>query len=314
MSELDKAVQRPNLVILLGPTGSGKSSLAIHLALALQTEIISADSRYLYRQLNIGTAKPTSKELAVVKHHLINCADLESPWSIGEYKARVEVLIDKLNAQGKIPILVGGTGQYIRSFMQNWQIPELEPDHRLRDVIESIGKEIGFDNLHRSLTLLDPEASKFIDYRNHRRTIRALEVIFSTGQRFSELRKKGESPFNLLVLGLAWERAELYQRIDARINQMIGKGFIEEVRSLLEKGYRQDLLKMGVIGYSEIVSFLDGEISFEDSLMLIKRNTRKYVRRQANWFKSDDPNIHWLNAQDPDILEQMLDLVSSKFG
>ena len=304
---------KPKLIIMLGPTASGKTGLAIQLAQALNTEIISADSRYLYKELNIGTAKPTQDELAQVRHHLINCTILDQPWSIGEYKTEAEKLIQRLNDEGKIPILSGGTGQYIRAIRQNWQIPELEADDCMRTVIEGIGKEIGFEKLHDNLRVIDPEAASFIDFRNHRRTVRALEVIFKTGVRFSQIRSKETSPYDSLIIGLEWERKELYERIDSRIEQMLQEGFIEEVRQLIENGYKNALLKMGVIGYSELIAFLDGQTSLEEAVVLIKRNTRKYVRRQVNWFKPTDPEIHWLKAQDPAILKKMLDLVRAKF-
>lgn len=307
------ATQKPKLIILLGPTASGKTSLAIQLAQALETEIISADSRYLYCQMNIGTAKPSAEELSLIRHHMVNCADLDQPWSIGEYKTKVEELIIDLNRAGKIPIMVGGTGQYIRAFMQNWQIPELEADHKLRDAIEAIGHEQGFEKLHQQLAILDPDAANIIDWRNHRRTVRALEVIFSTGQKFSQQRKSGASLYDLLVLGLRWERAELYQRIDQRIEAMLSDGFLQEVEDLIAKGYKADLLKMGVIGYSELIRHLEGEISLEEAIMLIKRNTRKYVRRQANWFKPDNPDINWFDAKDHEILTKMIELIDQKF-
>ncbi|NLB70557.1 MAG: tRNA (adenosine(37)-N6)-dimethylallyltransferase MiaA [Chloroflexi bacterium] len=304
---------KPKLLMLVGPTGSGKSSLAIQLALALDTDIISADSRYLYRQLNIGTAKPTPGELSRVRHHMVDCADLDSPWSIGEYKSSVEKIIPELNSNSKIPLMVGGTGQYIRAFSQNWQIPEIEPDNHLRVVLEKIGEEIGFEKMYENLAVIDPEAAKFIDHRNYRRTIRALEVFLTTGKRFSELRTKGESRFDLLILGLAWERQELYERIDERIEKMLEEGFIQEVEGLLAAGYRENLDRMGVIGYSELTSYLDGLISLEEAVALIKRNTRKYVRRQANWFKPNNPEITWFNAKDPDILEKMLDRIRLRY-
>jgi len=234
--------------MLVGPTASGKTRLAIQLAQTLDTEIISADSRYLYRQLNIGVSKPTPVELAQVRHHLINCTDLDQPWSIGEYKAEAENLIHSLNDIGKIPLLTGGTGQYIRAIRQNWHIPELEADDRMRMVLEAIGETIGFDKLYENLQVLDPEAAGFIDYHNHRRTVRALEVIFKTGVRFSQIRSKDTPPFDSLIIGLEWQRIELYQRIDARIEQMLTEGFLEEVRDLVEHGYREALQKMGVIG------------------------------------------------------------------
>lgn len=303
-----------NLLMLIGPTASGKTSLAIELAKKLNTEIISADSRYLYRQLAIGTAKPSKDELLQVKHHLIDCADIDQPWSIGEYKKKAEELIISINKAGKIPVLSGGTGQYIRAISQNWQIPEFEADHKLRDQIERIGNQIGFEKLYEELAVLDPEAAKFIDFRNHRRTIRALEVIFSTGSRFSDLRTRDTSPYHLLTLGLEWPRHLLYERIDRRVEEMLAQGFVEEVKSLLDQGYREDLLKMRVIGYSELIDFLDNKISLDEAIQLIKSKTHKYVRRQANWFKPTDPKIHWLNAQDPAILDKILDLGKDFFG
>ncbi|MCK9245571.1 MAG: tRNA (adenosine(37)-N6)-dimethylallyltransferase MiaA [Anaerolineaceae bacterium] len=305
---------KPKLIMLVGPTGSGKSGLAIQLATALDAEIVSADSRYLYRQLNIGTAKPTEGELSQVPHHLIDVADLHQPWSIGEYKVEAENIIQNMHQRGKIPIVTGGTGQYIRALRENWQIPELEADHRMRTVLEKIGDKVGFEKLHQNLKVLDPQAAELIDYRNHRRTIRALEVIFSSGVRFSQARSRKDSPYEMLMIGLRWEREELYQRIDARIEQMLKEGFLDEVRGLINHGYKDALLKMRVIGYSELIAYLDNNLSLEEALMLIKRNTRKYVRRQANWFKPTDSEIHWLNAKDPAILEKMLDLVSAKFG
>ena len=305
---------KQNLIMLIGPTASGKTSLAIQLAESLSTEIISADSRYLYRQLNIGTAKPTEEELSRVRHHLIDCADLNQPWSIGEYKKAAEEIILHLNEENKIPILSGGTGQYIRAISQNWQIPEFEADHQLRDSIEKTGNQIGFEKLYRELSILDPEAAKFIDFQNHRRVIRAWEVILSTGMRFSELRTKDDSPYHLLTLGLEWPRNLLYERIDQRVEEMIQIGLFEEVQSLLDQGYRDNLIKMRVIGYSELIEFIEGKISLGEAIRLIKSNTHKYVRRQANWFKPTDPKIHWLNAQDPAILEKMLDLVKDYFG
>ena len=309
MSEL-----KPRLIMLVGPTASGKTGLAIQLAHALGSEVISADSRYLYRQLSIGTAKPTPAELAQVRHHLIDVAELDKPWSIGEWKTEAEKLIFQLNSQGKIPVMTGGTGQYIRAIRQNWQIPELEADDRLRNTIERIGGSIGFEKLHEILALLDPEAANLIDYRNHRRTVRALEVIFKSGVRFSDVRTKTEPRFKILIIGLHWQREMLYQRIDERIDRMFDEGFISEVRSLVDQGYKHDLLKMGVIGYSEVIAFLDGTISLEEAKILIRRNTRKYVRRQVNWFKPNDADINWLDAKDPAILGKMLDLVSQKFG
>ncbi len=302
------------LLLIVGPTASGKSAFAIQLARALYGEIVSADSRYLYRELEIGVAKPTAFELAAAKHHLVNIASLAEPWNLGLYKQTAVQIINEIQQRGVLPILTGGTGQYIRSILQNWQVPSHGPVDQLREDLETIGNRLGFDKLHELLGAIDPEAAANIDYRNHRRTIRALEVILGTGRKFSDLRDKGKPPFDTLIIGLELPREVLYARIDQRVDSMIDQGLVEEVRNLLNNGFGPSLETMRVIGYNEIISHLKGEISLEEAIALIKRNTRVYVRRQANWFKPTDPDIHWLNAQDPALLKNALDLVRSKFG
>ena len=302
------------LLLIVGPTASGKSAFAIQLARALNGEIVSADSRYLYRELEIGVAKPTAFELAAAKHHLINIASLAEPWNLGLYKQTAVQIINEIQQRGVLPILTGGTGQYVRSILQNWQVPSHGPVDQLREDLETIGDRLGFDRLHELLGAIDPEAAANIDYRNHRRTIRALEVILGTGRKFSDLRDKGKPPFDTLIIGLELPREVLYARIDQRVDGMIDQGLVEEVRNLLNKGFGPSLETMRVIGYNEIISHLKAEISLEEAVALIKRNTRVYVRRQANWFKPTDPDIHWINAQDPALLENALDLVRSKFG
>ncbi len=306
-------IEKP-LLLIVGATASGKSAFAIELARALDGEIVSADSRYLYRELDIGVAKPTEAELNLAKHHLINVATLIEPWNLGLYKQSATKIIEEIQMRGRLPILAGGTGQYIRSILQNWQVPSHGPVDQLREDLETIGNKMGFDKLHEMLDAIDPEAAAKIDYRNHRRTIRALEVILSTGKKFSDLRDKDKPPYQTLTIGLELPRELLYARIDQRIEDMIGKGLVAEVQHLLELGFGPSLDSMRVIGYNEIVSHLRGEISLDEAIALIKRNTRSYVRRQANWFKPTDPKIYWLNAQDPMLLEKALDLVRNKFG
>ena len=306
-------IEKP-LLLIVGPTASGKSSLAIKLAQALNAEIVSADSRYLYRELEIGVAKPGSVELASAKHHLINVTSLNNPWNLGLYKQSATQIIDEIQQRDHLPILTGGTGQYVRAILQNWQIPQHGPDNRLRDDLELIGNRIGFDKLYELLRAIDPEAADKIDYRNHRRTIRALEVILNTGKKFSDLREKEEPPYNTFIIGLELPRDVLYHRIDQRVDDMIAQGLVEEVEHLLDEGFGPTLETMRVIGYNEIIAYLKGETKLEDAIAFIKRNTRAYVRRQANWFKASDPDIHWLNAQDPELVEIALDLVEDRFG
>ncbi len=306
-------IEKP-LLVIVGPTASGKSAFAIQIARALKGEIVSADSRYLYRELEIGVAKPTLAELREAPHHLINVASLADPWNLGLYKQSATRIIEEIQQQGTLPILTGGTGQYIRSILQNWQVPSHGPNDQLRDDLETIGNRIGFDKLYEILSAIDPEAAANIDFRNHRRTIRALEVILSTGLKFSDLRDKEKPPNHTLIIGLELPREVLYARIDQRVDAMIALGLVEEVQRLLNAGFGPTLDTMRVIGYNEVISHLKGEVSLDEAVALIKRNTRVYVRRQANWFKPSDPDIHWLNAQDPAILENALDLVESKLG
>lgn len=299
--------------MLVGPTGSGKSTLAIQVCKALSGEIISADSRYLYQELNIGTAKPSPSELGCVPHHLINVTTLDEPWSLGLFQREAHKHIQSINDRGKLPILVGGTGQYVRAVLENWEIPAQVPLHTMRSAIEAWGERIGFEALHKRLEQIDPQAAARIDFHNKRRTIRALEVIFATGRRFSSQRKKSSSPYQTIVLGLEWPRELLYARIDARIEEMIAHGFIQEVQALKEAGRSEVLRRMGIIGYPEILSYLEGKMPLVEAISLIRRNTRVYVRRQANWFKPSDPQICWFKASDPAVLEKMLDLIKSAF-
>jgi tRNA dimethylallyltransferase len=233
---------------------------------------------------------------------------------LGLYKQSATRIIEEVQDRGILPILAGGTGQYIRSILQNWQVPLHGPVNNLREDLEAIGNRLGFDKLYEMLSAIDPEAAANIDYRNHRRTIRALEVILSTGKKFSDLRDKEKSPYNTLIIGLDLPRDVLFDRIDQRVDTMITQGLVEEVQRLLEAGFGPILETMRVIGYNEIVTYLKGEITLDEAVILIKRNTRVYVRRQANWFKPSDPDIQWLNAQDPAILKNALDLVESKLG
>ena len=306
-------IEKP-LLLIVGPTASGKSAFAIQVAQALNAEIVSADSRYLYRELEIGVAKPSSLELAAAPHHLINVASLEDPWNLGLYKQSATRVIDEIHQRSGLPILVGGTGQYVRAILQNWQVPSHGPVDQLREDLETIGNRIGFDKLYEMLSAIDPQAAANIDYRNHRRTIRALEVILSTGKKFSDLRDKEPPPYSTLILGLKLPREILYARIDQRIDDMIAQGLVGEVQGLLDSGFGPTLDSMRVIGYNEIMAHLRGEITLKEAIALVKRNTRIYVRRQANWFKPSDPDIHWLNAQDPALFENALDLVENKFG
>lgn len=289
--------QNRPLVVILGPTAVGKSEFAISLAERCGGEIVSADSRLLYRGMDIGTAKPTADERRHVPHHLVDVAEPDETWSLAKFKLAARQAIDSIHARGNLPFLVGGTGQYLQAVIENWVIPRVPPDPLMRQVLEGWSREIGTQGLHHRLSQIDPKAAEKIDYRNLRRTIRALEVIFHTGKRFSEQSQAGPSLYHVFKIGLERPRDELYDRIDARIEAMLDAGFIDEVGCLLEKGYSADLPAFSAIGYRQIAAYLRGEHSLDEAVALIKRQTRVFVRRQANWFKKDDPTIHWYNAE-----------------
>ncbi|MGI6251100.1 MAG: tRNA (adenosine(37)-N6)-dimethylallyltransferase MiaA [Anaerolineaceae bacterium] len=302
------------LIIVVGPTASGKTDLAVKLAKALETEVISADSRYFYKGLNIGTAKPTKSEMQGVTHHLIDCTTVDNPWSLGEFRTHALKLIKEINSKGKIPILVGGTGQYIRAITKNWNVPTIEADEGLRITLENWAKLIGKKELWNKLKIVDPEAAKKIDFRNLRRTVRALEVILKTGKRFSGLRNFSDNPLNSLTLGISWPRDLLYKRVDFRIDQMIKQGLVAEVNDLVSQGWDELLRRIGIIGYTEIIDYLEGKLTLEQAVKLIRKNTRVFIRTQSNWFKADDPNIYWLDGKDPALLVKALDLTKNYFA
>lgn len=309
---MNNANKQP-LIIIVGPTGVGKTALSIKLAQRLGGEIVSADSRLLYRGMDIGTAKPTSSEQQAVPHHLIDVADPDEVWSLGIYQREAYRVIDEIHARGRLPFLVGGTGQYIRSIVEGWRIPSQEPDFDLREAITLWADEIGSQGLYERLERIDPAAANKIDYRNLRRTVRALEVIFKTGERFSEQRRKQTCRYDPLILGLNRPREVLYSRVDQRIEQMLRQGLVAEVQGLLDAGYSPDLPTLSAIGYAEIIRYLQGEISLEEAVTLIKRNTRIFVRRQANWFKPDDERIHWFDASS-DVVNDMEKTIRRHFN
>jgi len=296
--------KRKPIIVIVGPTGVGKTRISIHLAERLNGEIVSADSRLFYRGMDIGTAKPSRDERARVVHHLIDVADLDDVWSLAKYQRAAYQAIDEIHQRGYVPFLVGGTGQYIRAVTEGWDIPEVKPDHHLREALQRWAEEIGPFELYNRLSILDPSAVEKIDPQNVRRSIRALEVIFHTGKPFSAQRQRSGSPYLPMILGLTRPRSELYARIDARIQEMIETGLVEEVRCLLDNEYSPDLPPFSAIGYRQIIDYLQGEISMEEAVLLMKRLTRQYVRRQANWFKADDPNIRWFQVV-PDVVDEM---------
>jgi tRNA dimethylallyltransferase len=304
----DQAFKIP-LVVILGPTAVGKTEIAIQLAKRFDGEIISADSRLFYRGMDIGTAKPTIQERSRVPHHLIDVANPDEIWNLALFQLEANKAIHRIYENHHLPFLVGGTGQFLRSIIEGWKIPSVEPNPRLREVLSRWSNRVGPVKLHSKLSALDPQAANSIDPNNVRRTVRALEVILSTGKRFSDQKSRGYRLYDPLLLGLTLPRVELYQRIDERITRMINSGFIDEVRRLLDLGYSPDLPTLSAIGYGEIVVYIQGKITLDEAILLIKRRTRTFVRRQANWFKKNDPDIHWFQmAKDTmKVMEKLID-------
>lgn len=284
------------LVAIVGPTAVGKSALALRLAPRWQGEIVSADSRYLYRFMDIGTATPTPEELAAVPHHLINILDPDQPFSLAEYQELAYRAIEDILARGRLPFLVGGTGQYVWAVLEGWQVPHVPPDPALRARLAERARIAGPLALHRELAAVDPVAAARIHPHNVRRVIRALEVYYHTGQPISAQQTARPPDYQTLIIGLTLPRAELYRRIDQRFDEMVARGWVEEVRRLLERGYSPDLPSMTSLGYREIVRYLRGECTLDAALRRVKAQTHRFARQQYTWFRLDDPRIHWLTA------------------
>lgn len=284
------------LIVIVGPTAVGKTEISLRLAERFGGEIVSADSRLFYRGMDIGTAKPSPQERDRLPHHLIDVALPDEDWSLAVYLPRALGAIQEIQERGKLPFLVGGTGQYIQAVVQGWDLPGIKPHRALRDALTRWADEVGVAGMRARLAALDPEAAAGIDGPNLRRIVRALEVILQSGRLFSEQKTRSGSPFRLLQIGLIRPRKELYERIDRRIETMLAGGLIAEVEGLLEAGYSPDLPALSAIGYKQICAYLGSEISLEEAVRQIKSKTRKYVRQQAAWFRQDDPEIRWFSA------------------
>ena len=311
-SKMRLLIEKP-LIIIIGPTAVGKTEVSINLAEELNGEIISADSRLFYRGMNIGTAKPSSTDQNRVCHYLIDVADIDETWSLAVFQEAVYRIADEIRGRGKIPFLVGGTGQYVRAIIEGWCIPPQEPNSKLREKLQSWGYTIGSEKLYEKLQMLDPAAAEKIEPRNMRRTIRALEVILSTGRLFSTQRYRKPIDFQYKLIGLLRDRKELYQRIDKRIERMFRAGLLEEVQTILNSGFERNLPSLSAIGYKEAIALLHDEIDQDEAIRLIKRRTRQYVRRQANWFKESDPKIKWFRMK-PGVNEVVKTFILSTDG
>lgn len=301
------------LLAIIGPTAVGKSALALRLAGEYNGEIINADSRQVYRYLNIGTAKPTSDEKSRIPHHLIDIIDPDQSFSLAEYQELAFRKIQEVQARGCLPILVGGTGQYVWAVLENWVVPRVPPNLELRRRLEERAEREGIAALYTELVSRDPESAARTDPRNLRRVVRALEVSYLGG----DAPAKRASPFDSLIIGLNAPRPNLYQRIEARLNEMIAAGFLSEAQGLLERGYSAALPALSSIGYRQMMRHLAGEISLEEAATSVNIDSHRLVRQQYNWFKPTDERIHWFDVTVnpyPEISRLVAELRPCDFG
>lgn len=305
------------LLVVCGPTATGKSDVGLKLALRLGGEIISADSMQVYRGFDIGTAKPTAEEQAAVRHHLIDVADPDETFNAARYARMVAAVVPAVAARGRLPIMVGGTGLYIDAATRGVLFPSPGRDESYRRELDRLAHELGHAELHRRLAAVDPESAARIHVNDRVRVIRALEVYHSTGLPLSAHlgRRADRPPYDCLRICLVRQRDELYRRINARTLQMLEAGFENEVRGLVQMGYNLKCGPMTGLGYAEMVSYLRGLLTFDESVGLIQRNTRRYAKRQLTWFRRD-PDMVWIDmtgAAPDDVVEQIATLAAGRF-
>lgn len=287
----------PLLIAVVGPTAVGKTAISLPLAGDLGGEIVSADSRQIYRGLDIGTDKASPAQQAQVPHHLLDVVAPDQVLTLAEYQRRAYAAIDAIHDRGRLPLLVGGSGLYVRAVLDGLGIPEAPPDEALRAELASYAAEQGALALHARLAALDPTAAQRIDHRNVRRVVRALEVCLVTGRPISELQAAAPPPYRILRIGLTRPRDALYARIDQRVDEMLARGLLAETQRLLDAGYTPQLPALTGLGYRQMIQYVQGQLSFDEAVAAIKQQTRRFVRQQYTWFRLDDPRIVWFDRE-----------------
>lgn len=303
---------KKDLFILAGPTGVGKTDISIKLAQKLNGEIISADSMQIYKYMNIGSAKITSEEMNNISHYLIDVVEPHESFNVAQFKEIAEEYISKIHSENKLPMVVGGTGLYINSLIYDYNFTEADKDEEYRSYLEKLAAENGNDYVHEMLKDIDSESYTKIHANNLKRVIRALEVYKLTGKTIGEYtmdKECYEIPYNLHYFVLTMDREKLYNRIDKRVDIMLEKGLIDEVKRLRDMGYTEEMQSMQGIGYKEILYYLEGKISLDEAIYLIKKGSRNYAKRQLTWFRREN-HAHWINkdnfASEDDIVNEIL--------
>lgn len=297
------------VIVIVGPTAVGKTHVSVELAKKLDTEIVSADSMQIYRGMNIGTAKITDSEMQGIKHHMIDIVGPDENYSVSDFKSYAEKIIDSMLLINKIPIIAGGSGLYINSLIYDLDFGKVKSDKKIRDYYTCYCKLYGEDALYEKLQHVDPESAVKIHKNNVKRVIRALEVHDITGRKFSEFNtdiRKPSGKYECILVGLSMDRKILYERINRRVDKMISEGLVREVRGLLDMGYDKDLISMKAIGYKEIIDYLEGRTNLEEAVSILKRNTRRFAKRQYTWFLRDE-NIKWFRIEDINEVDLTID-------
>ena len=306
------ACEKKPIIILTGPTAVGKTALSIALAKAIDGEIISADSMQVYKQMDIGSAKITKDEMEGVPHHLVDVLDPREGFDVCRFQSMAKEALAGIYERGRVPIVVGGTGFYIQALLYDIDFTETEEDTAYRRELSEIARTEGNHALHEMLKQVDPESAEAIHENNVKRVIRALEFYQETGEKISahnEQQRLHESPYQFCYFVLTDDRKTLYERIDERVDLMLEQGLVAEVQALKEQGCRADMVSMKGLGYKEILAYLDGQISLEEAVYIIKRDTRHFAKRQLTWFRRER-DVIWLDRQayqdEASILEAML--------
>ncbi len=291
------------LIVIAGPTAVGKTSLSINLAKSIGGEVISADSMQVYKHMDIGTAKVREEEAQGVKHYLVDTLNPDDDFSVHIFQQMAKDSMESIRGNGKIPIMVGGTGFYIQSLIYDIAFDDTTKDIAYRLELEQLAREKGNDHVHHMLQDIDPASYEKIHANNLKRVIRALEYYRDTGEPISAHNEKEsgkESPYNLIFYVLTMDRQLLYERIDKRVDMMIEDGLVDEVKGLKEMGYSKDLVSMKGLGYKEIYGYLDGEYDLDEAIYNLKRDTRHFAKRQLTWFKREK-NVRWIHVDDYDM-------------